>query len=212
MRFLSVTAIVVLMMVGTASNGYSQCASSACGNSHCQACCNGYGHCCGHCCNMPLAEAFCRGYRANVYWPAQYIPAARRSVYSAYDAMTNNGWRRQNLLGTYHFDEHTNELTDAGKLKVQWILTQTPLHRRTIFVERGLSEQDTSTRIASVQHWTGSRSPAVGPVDVQDTHIVAEGRSAGTVDNIFTGFQVNQKPPVLPSTSRASSSSSSASQ
>jgi len=138
------------------------------------------------------------GYHANVNWPAQYIPPARRSVHSVYDAMTNNGWRRQNLLGAYHFDPETNELTEAGKLKLQWILTQTPLHRRSVFVERGRDMSHTAVRVASVHRWTSNTSPAIDGVDVNDTHIVAEGRAAGTVDHIFTGFQTNQLAPVLP--------------
>ena len=147
---------------------------------------------------MPLLEAFCMGYRANVQWPAQYVPAARRSVYSAYAAMTNNGWRRQNLLGGYHFDPETNELTQAGKLKVNWILTQTPQHRRSVFVERGATMEQTASRVASINNWAGNISPAVGPVEINDTHIVAEGHPAGSVDSIFVGFQTNQRPPVLP--------------
>lgn len=209
MRFSSVTAIVVLVIVGSTSSVYSQCAQSpASGYGQCSSCNNGcYG--CNQCCNMPLLEGFCRGYRANVYWPAQYVPAARRSIHNVYDVMTNNGWRRQNLLGAYHFDADSNELTEAGKLKVQWILTQTPAHRRSVFVERGMGEAATAIRIASVQNWASDRSPAIASVDIQDTHIVAEGRSASTVDGIFTGFHANQKPPMLPPSSGTSNNSTS---
>ena len=77
--------------------------------------------------NSPsLFEALHRGCQANQMWPSQYVPTARRSVLSAYDVMVNNGWRRQNLLGAYHFDPDSNQLTEAGKLKVKWILSQAP--------------------------------------------------------------------------------------
>ncbi|MCA9230344.1 MAG: hypothetical protein KDA57_06820 [Planctomycetales bacterium] len=155
-----------------------------------------------------LVEACHLGCRANQMWPAQYIPAARRSVYCAHEAMINNGWRRQNLLGTYHFDSETGELTEAGKLKVKWILSQTPQHRRSIFVERGADLANTADRVAAVQNWAASLSPSVGTIDVNDTHIVAEGHPAGTVDHIFVGFQTNQRPPVLPPDAGSSSSSS----
>ena len=211
MRFSSLTAIVILAIacISTTAQAQcdSQCAQSAAG---CRGCQHGCHHGCNHCCNMPLLEAFCMGYRANRDWPAQYIPAARRGVHSFYDVMVHNGWRRQNLLGTYHFDPQTDELTDAGKLKVNWILSQTPHNRRTIYVQRGLAAEQTADRIASVQHWAGDRSPAIGTVDVYDTHIVAEGRSAGTVDNVFTNFQTNQMPPVLPATSGSSTSTATA--
>lgn len=154
-------------------------------------------------------EAMGVGCQANQMWPSQYIPAARRSVLGVYEVMVNNGWRRQNLLGAYHFDPDTNELTEAGKLKVRWILSQNPLHRRSIFVERGLDLSNTAARVASINAWTSTMSPSVGVVDVNDTHIIAEGHPAGTVDHIFVGFQTNQRPPVLPASDSSSSSSGS---
>ena len=146
-----------------------------------------------------LCDLYRAGYCANVNWPRMYIPAARRSVCSTYNVMTNNGWRRQNLLGDYHFNEDTNELTQAGKLKVNWILSQAPPRRRSIYVQRGSDVEQTGSRIAAVQDFTSNMSPSVGAVDVNDTHIVAEGSSAGAVDNMFVGFQANQPPPVLSS-------------
>lgn len=136
-------------------------------------------------------------YHENCLWPAQYIPTARCSVNSAYTAMINNGWRRQNLLGAYHFEEGTNQLTSAGKLKTKWILTQAPQDRRMIFVERGLDQSETASRIAAVHSWASNQSPVMEPVQVNDTHIVSEGHTAGSVDNIFVGFQTNQPAPVL---------------
>ncbi len=111
--------------------------------------------------------------------------------------MINNGWRRQNLLGDYHFEEGTNQLTAAGKLKSKWILTQAPQDRRTIFVQRGETQSDTASRIAAVHSWAGNQSPALDSVLVNDTHIVSEGHTAGSVDSIFVGFQANQPAPVL---------------
>jgi len=157
-----------------------------------------------------IVEACSVGCQANQMWPSQYIPAARRSVLGAYEVMVNNGWRRQNLLGAYHFDPDSNELTDAGKLKVKWILTQTPHHRRSVFVERGFDLSHTAARVTSINTWVSRMSPTVGEVDVNDTHIMAEGHSAGTVDHIFVGFQANQRPPVLPAAGSSTSSSGSA--
>ncbi|NOY42018.1 MAG: hypothetical protein GXP26_09295 [Planctomycetes bacterium] len=193
MRLLSLSAIAMLAIACTSFNANAQC-----------------GDTCNQCGSTPIMDEFCAVYHANVNWPAQYIPPARRSVLSAYDSMINNGWRRQNLLGTYHFDPGTNELTDAGRLKVNWILSQTPPHRRSIFVQRGARESQTATRVASVHSWASNMSPAIGTVDVNDTHIVAEGRSAGAVDNIFVGFRANQRPPVLPVSSGGTQANSTA--
>ncbi len=158
----------------------------------------------------PSALGACKaGCRTNQMWPSQYVPAARRSVLSAYEVMVNNGWRRQNLLGAYHFNPDSNELTEAGKLKVKWILSQAPQHRRSIFVERGGDQTRTAARVASINDWASTMSPSVGIVDINDTHLVAEGHPAGAVDHIFVGFQTNKPAPVLPAAVSSSSSGSS---
>ena len=155
--------------------------------------CNGNpGYCHnGVCCRV---EA---GYHQNNMWPNQYVPTARCAVNSHYTAMVNNGWRRQNLLGDYHFEDGSNELTAAGKLKSKWILTQAPQDRRMIYIQRGENQSETASRLAAVHAWAGNQSPAVDSVLVNDTHIVAEGHTAGSVDSIFVGFQANQPAPVL---------------
>lgn len=188
MKSLSIGASALIALVLT-----SQTARAQYGAQH------GNGH------GPTLVEMYKSGYTANVIWPRQFVPAARRPVRDTYAVMVNNGWRRQNLLGNYHFDPETNELTRAGEIKVQWILTQTPVHRRNVYVQRAMDESETATRIASVHGYTSQMSPAVGTVNVNDTHIVAEGHSAGIVDQIFIGYQANKLPPVLPASTGSSS-------
>jgi hypothetical protein len=158
-------------------------------------------------CPTPTAGQRCAStYHTNVAWPSYYIPTSRSTINNTMAIMVANGWRRQTLLGDYHFDPETNELTSAGKLKSHWILTQTPMDRRAIYVERGTTETDTAARIAAVQNWAAGLSPTVEPVSVTDTSIVSEGRSAAAVDSIFVGFQANQPPPILPTESNGDSS------
>jgi len=157
-------------------------------------------------CYQPsLGQMYRTGYDANVQWPRIFIPPARRSVCKTFNTMVNNGWRRQNLLGDYHFSKDTNALTDAGKLKVNWILSQAPVKHRNVFVQRGSEEVQTTARIAAVQEFAGNMSPQVGRIDVSDTHLVAEGHSAGSVDSVFTGYQANRMPPVLPASTGGAS-------
>ena len=156
------------------------------------------GNQCGNCGYNGAGEACRAGYYANVNWPKSYIPSSRRAVCQTYTAMIQNGWRRQNLLGHYHFDSNTNELTEAGKLKVNWILSQAPVDHRSVFVQRGVNEEQTAARIAAVHGNAANMSPAIGPIDVNDTHIVTEGHPAGAVDHTFVSFRENQPLPVLP--------------
>lgn len=163
-------------------------------------------------CQPSLSDQFHAGYHSNVHWPKIYIPPARRSVCATYSAMINNGWRRQNLLGDYHFNKETHELTNAGKLKVNWILSQAPVQRRNVFVQRGGQEVDTTARIAAVHDYASKMSPGVGQVDVNDTHIVAEGHPAASVDSVFVGYEANRLPPVLPASAGGGSGGSSPTQ
>ena len=123
-----------------------------------------------------------------------------------YDAMINNGWRSQNLLGKHHFNIDTHELTAAGKLKVRWILTQTPPNRRDIFVQRGLEQADTVQRIESIHQYAAHLAPTQGAIRVHDTYLVPNGHPAATVDSMFTGYENSKIPPVLPAASGGSDS------
>ena len=168
--------------------------------------CNPPSHCPQECVAQKQTPTFCQSFAAwyrsvydmNSMWPHPFIMPARNSVNTMYEAMVSNGWRRQNLLGKHHFDGETQQLTQAGRLKVEWILTQTPIQRRNIFVERSANESLTAKRIESIHQYTAKMTPAPGPINVTDTHLVAEGHSAGAVDAMFTGYQTNKPAPVLP--------------
>jgi hypothetical protein len=142
----------------------------------------------------------------NHIWPNQYIQPSRRGICQAFDTMAANGWRHHNLLSELHFDTNTNELTEAGRLKVQWIANEAPAHRRSVFVQRGVDQQQTAARVASAQELAAA-STAGGPApEVYDTHIRDVGRPAGAVDAMFTGFRTGQMAPVLPQSGGASAS------
>jgi hypothetical protein len=135
----------------------------------------------------------------NQLWPEQYIGPARRGICQSFDVMTRNGWRRHNLLGPAHFDRTGMELSEAGRLKVQWILTQSPPNHRTVFIERSRDPQQTAARLESVQALAANLS--TDAADVQETDIRDWGRPASTVDAVFTGFSANQRVPMLPPSS-----------
>ena len=137
----------------------------------------------------------------NQIWPNQYIQPSRRGICQAFETMTVNGWRQHNLLGQYHYDATTNELTEAGRLKVQWVATQAPPHRRSLYVARGADQQQTAARVAAAQQLAVT-STFVGPApEVYDTHVRDEGRPAGAIDAMFTGFRAGQMAPTLPQSS-----------
>jgi hypothetical protein len=138
-----------------------------------------------------------RGYHQNVAWPWPHICPDRVAVREPFALMINNGWRRQNLLGPHHFKSPT-ELTTAGELRIHWIMTQAPMERRTVFIERDLDPQVTEQRLATVREYA-TRVVLDGQMpQVADTHLVSEGRPASVVDATNVRFQESMPPPVLP--------------
>ena len=134
-----------------------------------------------------------------ICWPQPFNHAARAAVFAPFELMVNNGWRRQNLLGDHHFSPDSSKLTRSGELKVHWTLTQAPPHRRTIFVQRAHKPEDTQSRVHAAQEWAHELPlEAETTIDVAETHLIAEGRPAATVDNINVRFTESMPEPVLP--------------
>lgn len=139
-----------------------------------------------------------RGYHRNKVWPWPYICPDRMAVREPFDIMVENGWRRQNLLGEYHFNPQTTGLTKAGELKVQWILTQAPPSHRTVFVERSVDPTVTASRMAAAREYATQISVDGPAPQIAETYLVSEGRPASVVDDINVRFQESAMPPVLP--------------
>jgi hypothetical protein len=148
-----------------------------------------------------------QGYRANQMWPWPYVCPDRVAVREPFCLMVNNGWRRENLLGSHHFIPETNQLNAAGQLRVQWIMTQAPPDRRNIFVERSLDQSITNQRIAAAQEYAAQVALDGRPAQVSQTHLVSEGRPATLVDFTNTKFQQSMPVPVLPAAQPTSSAS-----
>lgn len=86
----------------------------------------------------------------NVAWPQPFRGADSLSVVAPFEVMRDNGWRENNTLGTTLFSTE-NALSEAGAIKVQWIVTQAPQNHRIVYVKSGTTELETSARIESVQ-------------------------------------------------------------
>ncbi|HMP08575.1 MAG TPA: hypothetical protein PJ982_19690 [Lacipirellulaceae bacterium] len=159
-----------------------------------------YGAGCQPACGPSHGDEFKAAFHENRMWPSQYVQPSRRAICQSVDLMIANGWRRHNLLGQYDFDPDGDGLSESGRLRVQWILTQAPPHRRTIFVERMMDPATTAARVEAVHSVAASMGGMVGPVDVQETYLREESRPAANVDAMFTAFQegqMNNYPPSL---------------
>lgn len=86
-------------------------------------------------------------------WPEPFSQTSRNLVRNPLFAMTNRGWQLQNTLSDHFFREEDQTLTQAGEIKLRWILTQAPAHRRTVFVLRTIDSLSTTDRMASVNSY-----------------------------------------------------------
>ena len=92
-------------------------------------------------------------------WPEPFVNADRVAARAPFATMVANGWRRQNMLGEAHFDAATGQLTEAGQLKVRWILTVAPQQHRIIYVHGAKTEEETAARLVVVQQVAGQIAP-----------------------------------------------------
>ena len=130
-------------------------------------------------------------------WPDQYVPADRETIDSTFTTMTTNGWRRQNMLVDCHFNPLNGELTEAGRLKVRWIVTSCPELHRLVYVHVAGTPEETSARTAAVRQWIAQIAPNE-PVPVLATTISADGWPADRVDMINRSYRTSTPAPRLP--------------
>lgn len=139
----------------------------------------------------------CVDFHRNNAWPEPFQSADRAVTRLPFCIQADNGWKMQNTIGTYLFDDN-NQLNTAGDLLVKWIVTQAPIHRRAVFVLKGDSAEATAARVASVNAAvTKYAGGAMPPVMVTDTE--PSGWSGSYVDAIGQRLQDTIPPPRLPS-------------
>jgi hypothetical protein len=137
-------------------------------------------------------------------WPEPFNGPDRAVTRMPFAIQVNNGWRRQNMLGEFHFDAG-GQLTEAGRNKVRWILTTCPQQHRFIYIHIADKNDITMARMASVQQVAAEITPDnVPPITL--TSIAEGGAPADQVDLISRKYQATTPAPRLPAASSGDSS------
>jgi uncharacterized membrane protein YgcG len=144
-----------------------------------------------------------RDYNRNVAWPEPFLRPDREAVLTPFALMVANGWRRQNLLSDYHFNEESQQLNLAGETKLRFILTQMPPARRIVFVQRGLTGDVTSKRLDLVQQAAVNVVGDKAIPQVVESDLPNDGTPADDINAVARRFQSTSPDPRL---SKASSS------
>jgi hypothetical protein len=137
-------------------------------------------------------------YKRNQVWPDPFRHGDRDATRAPFIVMTNNGWRLNNTLGHDLFDAEKNELNHAGWRKVRWIVTEAPVHRRSIYVLYGPNPAATQARLESV------RQSVIGIVGeemmppIMLTNRAPRGVAGDYVDQVDRSYRSSIPAPVLP--------------
>jgi hypothetical protein len=141
---------------------------------------------------------FKRDYHRNMMWPEPFLQSDRNAVVCPFAIQTANGWRRQNLLSDYHFNDATSQLTLAGESKLRYILTQMPPTRRTVFVQQGLSTDVTEGRMRSVERAAERIVPTGMVAHIVESNLPNDGWPAADIDAVTRKFIATTPDPRLP--------------
>ncbi|HEY4759778.1 MAG TPA: hypothetical protein VIH42_04285 [Thermoguttaceae bacterium] len=144
-------------------------------------------------------------------WPNPFVCPDRQVTRMPLAIMVENGWRRQNMLGDFHFEKKTGKLTEAGQLKIRWIIYEAPAQHRSIFVHIGQTNEETDARLESTQEYVASLVPHDEMPPIMQTTISDSGSPADRVEMIDRKYQSSMPAPRLPAVTNQNSSSSSSS-
>ena len=100
-----------------------------------------------------VIDTFTRAYSENHQWPYPYYCYDRQAVHDPFVVMAQNGWRRQNLLADYHFQNAGGQLNDAGQDAVRRIVVDAAALHHPIYVRYGRTAAETAARMAAVEQF-----------------------------------------------------------
>lgn len=131
-------------------------------------------------------------------WPEPFSHRDRELVRSPLFAMTSRGWQLQNTLSDHFFRAEDQSLTQAGQIKLRWMLTQVPAHRRAVYVLRAADSQVTSDRLDSVRYAVEAMTTEGTRPDVLVSDMAPAGGSGDYFDQVDRQLKASVPAPRLP--------------
>lgn len=125
-------------------------------------------------------------FHRNNCWPEPFESVDRKATREPFAVMVNNGWRRETTLGRAFFHPESQKLTEGGKHRVHWILTQVPEEHRRIYVSVGFHHLDIDKRMESVQSAIADLVPGAPMPEVIATNVQHHEWSGDYINEIDT--------------------------
>lgn len=128
-------------------------------------------------------QTFSHAYHTAHYWPHPYNCQDRADVNNLLDAQSSAGWVLATTLHDYHFDEDTQQLTDAARNQLLWIANSVPSQYRTVYVSQGTTAEKGQLRVAQSEAFFREMGiPNIPPVVARYENF--NGRPAAEVDAV----------------------------
>ena len=137
-------------------------------------------------------------YMRNNCWPQPFLESDASQVRNAFTMMKNNGWRLHHTLSHEVFREEDNVLTAVGRNRLHWISTQSPEHRRVVYVLEGETREITQKRVKSVNEALTYITSNGGLPQVLVTHKIPSQASGEWNRNLSVSRVENMPPAALP--------------
>ena len=137
-------------------------------------------------------------YARNNAWPQPFTEVDVCQTRSYFAAISQNGWRAHNSLGTEVFRAEDQLLSHAGRERLRRIVLNNPPDRRVVFVTRADTSQATEARLVVVRNAIqemelNGQTPAVLVTDIQ-----IPSSSGAWITQVQRERMKNLPPPVLP--------------
>lgn len=148
--------------------------------------------------DAPFPESIVVDFCRRNCWPRPFDSGDRHLTRAPFVGMVCRGWELQNMIADHHFDEVTGQLTEAGRLKVRWIMMEAPVQHRVVFVHRAINPVDTATRLAAVREATLQIGPQGIEIPIYETGAATPSWSADRIDITSQKFIKAMPDPKLP--------------
>lgn len=143
------------------------------------------------------AEPLVHRYHTAKYWPDPYRWEDRATVRDHLCAQTSAGWITATTLYDQHFDPITQDINQAGKLHLNWILLHAPASHRLAWVAAAGNSEDSQKRLLNVQAEAAAiAGPNMPPVLLRVA--MPTGTSAHEVDLIRRAYLGSMPQPRIP--------------
>ena len=129
-----------------------------------------------------LVDNWIQDCKMKLHWPKPYLCPDRQTVRQPFAIMVDNGWQRQNSLIDIHFEAGGAQLTEAGRLKILWILNDAPEQHRIVYVRRAQTPQEMAMRMEAAQSFVAHSAFPGQAVPVLETTRPEDNWSANHVE------------------------------